>query len=57
MTTPPEHPPRGRHYRYFDLLMAAFVTVPQTVAGCCATAGSESESTSPRTAVIGYLRR
>ena len=23
----PEHPVRGRHYRYFDLMMAAFVTV------------------------------
>ena len=30
MTVPadhPDHPIRGRHYRYFDLLMAAFVTV------------------------------
>ncbi len=27
MIPPPSHPARGRHYRYYDLLMAGFVTV------------------------------
>ena len=27
MNQPPSHPARGRHYRYYDLLMAGFVTV------------------------------
>ncbi len=27
MNPPPDHPARGRHYRFYDLLMAGFVTV------------------------------